>query len=195
MRHSNTAQNRGKLREYLTCTDFGQWSSLRGRGREFPAEQFAVAVVLGPGQQFQDDGFGVGDFALASGVVEVAAETGEGGQAEAGFDDALDDVGRFRGLRMGVQSLATAWAMRRSLMMASSRANLRLRASMRRRSWEMVMGIPRRGSFAWMDRMDGIRDWIGTGMVAILLKSRSFPLISFRLSRAFGGLWGRNGGW
>ena len=36
---------------------------------------------------------GYGDVVLASGVVEAAAEAGEGGQTEAGFDDASDDVG------------------------------------------------------------------------------------------------------
>ena len=38
---------------------------------------------------------GVGDVALASDVVEVAAEVGEGGEEGAGFDEALDDVVRF----------------------------------------------------------------------------------------------------
>ena len=47
--------------------------------------------------------------------------------------------------------------------------------------------------------MDGIRDWIG--MVAIFWKSRSFPLVSVRLSRALGwnvgamgAVWGGFGG-
>ena len=42
---------------------------------------------------------GSGTSPLASGVVEVAAEVGECGQAEAGFGDAPDDVGRDGGLR------------------------------------------------------------------------------------------------
>ena len=85
---------------------------------------------------------GSGDVALTSGLVEVAAEVGEGGEAAAGFYEAPDDVGGFGGSD-GVQSSATASATRRSLMMASSRANLRLRASMRRRISERVMGLPR----------------------------------------------------
>jgi len=69
---------------------------LRGRW-EFPTEEFAVAVAFGPGEESEDDGFDVGDFALALRVLQIAAEAGEGGQAEAGIGDASDDVGRFRG--------------------------------------------------------------------------------------------------
>ena len=76
------------MRAWLAC-----------RGREVPAKEFAVAVFPGPGEEAEDDGAGVGDVPLASGVVEVAAEAGECGQAEAGFDDAPDDVGRLGGFR------------------------------------------------------------------------------------------------
>ena len=53
--------------------------------------------MVGPGEETKDDGVGVGDFASASGVVEVAVEAGEGGQTPAGVGDALDDLGRFGG--------------------------------------------------------------------------------------------------
>ena len=52
-------------------------------------------MVVGPRQQGEHHGFGVGDVAPASGVVEAAAEADEGGQAEAGTNDALDDCGGF----------------------------------------------------------------------------------------------------
>ncbi len=51
-----------------------------------------VAVVFGPGQETEGDGVGAGNFAFALGVGKVTVEAGEGGQAEAGSDDALDDV-------------------------------------------------------------------------------------------------------
>ena len=45
-------------------------------------------VAFGPGQQVEHDVFGVGDFAPASGVVQITAQAGEGGQTEAGINDA-----------------------------------------------------------------------------------------------------------
>ena len=72
---------------------------MRGR-RKVPAEEFVVAVFLGPGQEVEDDGKGVGDVSPASGVVEVAAEPADGGESKAGICDALDDVsgvGEFAG--------------------------------------------------------------------------------------------------
>ena len=128
-----------------------------------------------------DSGCGVRDFALASGIVQAAAEAGEGGQAEAGSDDALDDCRTVPEGRWESQSSATASAIRRSLMMASSRANLRLRTSMRRRSSERVMGLPREGvCMDEQDGRDGGSDW---GRWGIFLKTRSYPLISGHLSR------------
>ena len=121
-----------------------------------------VAVAVNPGKQVDDDVFRVRDVPLASGTVQAVAKVAEGGEAAAGFDEALDDFGGF-GRLIGVPVVATASAMRRSLMMVSSRANLRLRTLMRRRIWEMVMGLPRTGRvFTWMDRMDRI-DGLGLG--------------------------------
>ena len=76
------------MRAWLAC-----------RSGEVPAKEFAVAVFPGPGEEAEDDGVRIGDVPLASGVVEVAGEVGECGQAEAGFGDAPDDVGRDGGLR------------------------------------------------------------------------------------------------
>ena len=76
-------------------THLGGWPWLPGK--EVPAQQWIVAVVPGPGDQSEDDGVGAGDVVFAADVREVAMETGEGGEAEAGFDNALDDGGRFRG--------------------------------------------------------------------------------------------------
>ena len=50
-------------------------------------------MVTGPGEQVEDDGLGLGDVALASGVLQVAAQPDEGGQSEAGISDACDDAG------------------------------------------------------------------------------------------------------
>jgi len=50
-------------------------------------------VAFGPGQQVEHDGFGVADFAPALGVVQIAAEPGEGGQTEAGTGDAAAQSG------------------------------------------------------------------------------------------------------
>ena len=61
----------------------------------FPAEPLAAAVVAGPGEQAADDNVGIRDIILASQILEVAAEAGEGVEAEAGLDDALDDVAGF----------------------------------------------------------------------------------------------------
>ncbi len=77
--------------------------------------------------------------------------------------------------------------------MVSSRANLRLRALMRRRIWERVMGLPRRGGYfhGWTG-WTGL--WIGIGRRGFFGKSRSFPLISVHLSRTLGWDLGVNGG-
>ncbi len=56
-------------------------------------------VVPSPGEQVEDDVAGVGDASLASGVVEVTVEVGEGWEAESGASDAPDDVWGFEGLR------------------------------------------------------------------------------------------------
>ena len=45
-------------------------------------------------------------------------------------------------------------------------------------------GVTSIGSFTWMD---------GIGITALFSKTRSYPLISFHLSRAFGGSWGELG--
>ena len=71
---------------------------LAGRGGEVPAEEFEVTAVAGPGEQVDDDGLRVGDVPLASGVVEIAVESGEGGQSAAGIGDAPDDIGGLGGL-------------------------------------------------------------------------------------------------
>jgi len=57
-----------------------------------------VAAGVNPGEQVDDHVAGFGDVALASDIVEVAAEVGEGREAAAGFDEALDDVGGFVGV-------------------------------------------------------------------------------------------------
>ena len=72
---------------------------LERRGGEVPAKEFAVTVFPGPGEETEDDVARIEDVPLVSGVVEVAAEAGEGGQAEAGFDEAPDDVGGLGGFR------------------------------------------------------------------------------------------------
>ena len=56
-------------------------------------------VVPSPGEQVEDDVAGVWDASLASGVVEVTVEVGEGWEAESGASDAPDDVWGFEGLR------------------------------------------------------------------------------------------------
>ena len=136
--------------------------------REVIAEQPDVAVVCGPGQQTGHHGVGDVDFASPLDVLEVAVETDEGGQAEAGFGDALDDVGRFGG-----------WEGTHSSEMSSAR----------RRSWEMVMGVPLAGSF-YMDGQDWGFGWDGVVGWGNFAKSRSFPLISTDLSREGRGWWG-----
>ena len=108
--------------------------------REVTAEEFVVAVVFGP--QATDEGFGVGRFALATGVAEAVAEASEGGEAEAGLDDALDDVGGLRGI-IGVPGVGDGIGDAAELDDGEFAGELALRASMRRRSWEMVMGVPR----------------------------------------------------
>ena len=65
-------------------------------GREVPAEEFVVAVVFSPGEEFAHDDVGVRDCAFSQDVVKIAVEPDEGVEAEAGFDDTLDDLGRFR---------------------------------------------------------------------------------------------------
>ena len=65
----------------------GLYTVLRGRRGFVPAEEVAVAVLLGPGEQATDEGFGQGDIAGASDVVEVTAEAGEGVEAAAYFGD------------------------------------------------------------------------------------------------------------
>ena len=73
---------------------------MRRRGK-VPTEECAVPVLPGPGEQVEDDGLVLEDPALAPGVLQVAANVGEGGQSEAGVSDARDDVGglgRFVGI-------------------------------------------------------------------------------------------------
>ncbi len=57
-----------------------------------------VAVAVNPGKQVDDDVDRERDVPLTSGIVQAAAEVTEGGEATAGFDEALDDFGRFGGL-------------------------------------------------------------------------------------------------
>ena len=71
----------------------GAW--LAGGGGKVPVEEIAVAAAVNPGEQVDDHVAGVGNVALASYLVEVTAEVGEGGVEGAGLDEALDDVVRF----------------------------------------------------------------------------------------------------
>ena len=64
-----------------------------------------VAVAVNPGKEVDYDVFRVRDIALALGFVEVVAQVGEGGEATAGFDEALDDFGGF-GWLVGVPVVA-----------------------------------------------------------------------------------------
>ena len=79
----------------LTRNRFGESPSSPGWDRQFPAEEVAIAAGAGPGEEREDDGFRLGDIFPALGVVEVAAEPHEGVEAEAGFGDAVNDVGGF----------------------------------------------------------------------------------------------------
>ena len=160
-----------------------------GLSRQVPVEEFAVAAGVNPGEQVDDHVAGVGDVVLASGIVEVAGEVGEGGvEGQPALTKRwMTSCGS--GGWSGSQSSATAWATRRSLMMVSSVANLRLRASMARRISERVMDYLEGELFSWMDRM---RCW--DGMVGKIAKFLSFPLISVHLSRERSGLVGVNGG-
>ena len=54
-----------------------------------------VAVAVNPGKEVDDDVFRVRDVPLASGIVQAVAKVTEGGEAAAGFDEALDDFGGF----------------------------------------------------------------------------------------------------
>ena len=89
------AQTQGPPAGLLTRNHSGEWRTLRSMDGEFPAEPLGAAVVVGVGEQAADDNVGIGDIALASHILEVAAEAGEGIEAEAGLDDAPDDVGGF----------------------------------------------------------------------------------------------------
>ena len=66
-----------------------------GLSRKVPVEEIAVAAGVNPGEQADDHVDRVGNVALASDIIEVTAEVGEGGEAAAGLDEALDDVVRF----------------------------------------------------------------------------------------------------
>ena len=54
-----------------------------------------VAVAVNPGKEVDDDVFRVRDVPLSSGIVQAVAKVTEGGQAAAGFDEALDYFGGF----------------------------------------------------------------------------------------------------
>ena len=64
-----------------------------------------VAVAVNPGKEVDDDVDRERDVPLASGTVQAVAKVAEGGEAAAGFGEALDDFSRFGGL-VGVPVVA-----------------------------------------------------------------------------------------
>ena len=98
----------------------------------------AAAVVVGIGEQAADDDVGIGDIALASDVFEVAAEAGEGVEAEAGLDDAPDDVAWF-GRALGVPLVCDGFGDGSEFDDGEFAGEAAFEELMRVRIWEMVM--------------------------------------------------------
>ena len=102
---------------------------------------------------------GFGNVALASGVVEVAAEVGEGGEAAAGFDEALDDVVRFGGL-VGIPVVGDGLGDAAGLDDGEFGGEFALEGVDGAADFGEGHGVTSDGElFAWMDGMKGIGDW------------------------------------
>jgi len=169
-----------ELRTQLAC-----------EGGEVPVEQFAVPAALNPGEQVDDHVAGFGDLAPASGVVEVAGEVGEGGESAAGFDEALDDICGFGGF-VGVPAIGDGLGNAAGFDDGEFGGEPSLESVDGAADFGEGHGVTPTGKlFAWMNRMDKIG--YANGIVRILSKILSFPLISSNLSRAWSGWWGMNG--
>ena len=112
-------------------------------------------------------------------------EVGEGVETEAGFDDALDDVGRFRGFGWS-PVVGDGFGDAAELDDGEFAGEFALEGIDAAAGWEMVMGMPRD-----CQNQDS-RDYriIRMEIVREFWETRSFPLIFYHLSRAFGGSWG-----
>lgn len=118
-----------------------------------PSEQGAVAVAAGSREEFAYYGFGVGNFALASSGVQVAAEGDEGSQEKACVGDVVDDIGRLRGFGGSpVVGDGLGDASEFDDRQFGGESGLEGVES-RRLSWERVMGWPPEGASI------GIRGW------------------------------------
>ena len=62
----------------------GAW--LTCGGGKIPTEEFVVAVAVNPGKEVDDDVVRERDVPLALGIVQAAAEVGEGGEAATGTE-------------------------------------------------------------------------------------------------------------
>ena len=107
----------------------------------------------------------LGDVALASGVVEIAVESGEGGESAPGIGDALDVVGGLGGL-VGSPVVGDGFGDAAELDDGEFGGEPALEGvdpatELGKRSWDCLGG----GEFTWMNGMDRIRYW--TRMAAI----------------------------
>ena len=110
-------------------------------------------------------------------------EAGEGGEAEAGVGDAPDDVGGFGGV-VGSLVVGDGFGDAAEFDDGEFAGEPALEGVDAAADLGEFHGVISVGSFTWMD---------GIGITALFSKTRSYPLISFHLSRAFGGSWGEMG--
>ena len=137
-----------------------------------------VAVAVNPGKEVDDDVFRVRDVPLALGIVQAAAEVTEGGEAAAGFDKALNDFGRFRGL-IGIPVVSDGFGDAAKLDDGEFEGEPALEDVDAAADLGKGHGITSDGrAFTWMNGINGIG--YVSGMPVIL----EIPLISGHLSRA-----------
>ncbi len=150
-----------------------------------------VAVAVNPGKEVDDDVFRVGDVPLASGIVQAVAEVTKGGEAAAGFDEALDDFGGF-GRLFGVPVVSDGFGDAAELDDGEFEGEPALEDVDAAADLGKGHGVTSDGRvFAWIKGINGMeRIECEVGIAAILAKTRSFPLISVYLSRALGETWG-----
>ena len=150
-----------------------------------------VAVAVNPGKEVDDDVDRVRDVPLASGIVQAVAKVTEGGEAAAGFDEALDDFGGF-GRLVGVPVVGDGFGDASELDDGEFQGEPALEDVDAATDLGKGHGIASDGRvFTWMNGINGMeRIGCEVGTAAILAKCRSFPLISVDLSRALGETWG-----
>ena len=153
-----------------------------------------VAVAVNPGKEVDDDVFRVGDVPLASGIVQAVAKVTEGREAAAGLDEALDDFGRF-GRLVGIPVVGDGFGDAAKLDDGELEGEPALEDVDAAADLGEGHGITSDGrEFAWIKGINGMgRIGYCDEVAAIFSLSRSFPLISVHLSRAWSGLWGQMG--